>query len=716
MVATRGLTIDEVKGDTGWSALERDLLDACATGRFAVTMNENPPALSDPPTVAEMVDRFRPKGTQDPGRRVRPALIRYLLEGGCADGARPHPKGVKLAGAWIDGELDLQGCRTELDLSLHHCLFPARPTFRDAHLGALHLSGSRMEKGLDLQRLRIETGLHLRDGFSAKGGVDLSGAWIKGHLDCKGGLFSTDRGPALTVNSATIGGTLFMIDAFQAYGEVNLCQVNIAGHLDCSGGRFYGDLGRALYANGASVGASVFLSSGFYARGEVNLVAAKITVQLACVGGRFDGVGGRALDADAAVIGAHVLLRGGFHATGEVNLTGANITGQLSCDGGRFDGAGGRALTAQAAVIGADVFLREGVHATGVMDFVRARITGNLSIAGATLADGLALESARITEGLFWRDLRDTCRGIDLTEASCGVLHDERGAWDRTKEMHLSGFTYDRLQSDMSLGERLHWLGRKTERALPPEFAANLRAQPWLGEDRSAFDPQPYTHLARVLDAQGNRGGAARVLERREHLVRVAAQRRALSRVDGTWQAALASLPAVGTRGVDALFRGVFGYGHAPARALLWVLAILLGASVLYGTAYRAGQMAPNSDVVLTSPAWQAAVAAGCAPVDWAAVGWSAPQDTADCTMPLHAWLAEAPAAADYESFNAGLYALDLFVPLDALGQETTWAPSRDRGWWGWLGYALRMPIQMAGWLITAVGAAVLTGLVGRRD
>ena len=84
--------------------------------------------------------------------------------------------------------------------------------------------------------------------------------------------------------------------------------------------------------------------------------------------------------------------------------------------------------------------------------------------------------------------------------------------------------------------------------------------------------------------------------------------------------------------------------------------------------------------------------------------------------MPLHGWLATAPAAQDYESFNAGLYALDLFVPLDALGQETTWAPSRDRGWLGWLGYTMRMPIQLAGWLITAVGAAVLTGLVGRRD
>ncbi|WP_084862375.1 hypothetical protein [Salibaculum halophilum] len=165
------------------------------------------------------------------------------------------------------------------------------------------------------------------------------------------------------------------------------------------------------------------------------------------------------------------------------------------------------------------------------------------------------------------------------------------------------------------------------------------------------------------------------------------------------------------------LFKGFFGYGHAPARALIWVAVILAVAWAVYGTAYAAGQMAPNSDVVLTSGAWWVAVAAGCAPVDWAAVGWSltAPINV-DCTMPLHDWLATAPAADDYESFKGGLYALDLFVPLDALGQERAWAPSRDRGWLGWLGYALRMPIQMAGWLITAVGAAVLTGLVGRKD
>jgi hypothetical protein len=567
--------------------------------------------------IARLVDKDDcPADTQDPARRVRAALIRYLLEGGCDGGTRPNPNGVKLLGGWIDGELDLQGCRTELDLSLHHCLFPQRPSFRDAELRALYLTGSRAEHGLNLQRLRTETNVHLSDGFHATGLVDLSGA--------------------------------------------------------------------------------------------------RITGQLACVGGCFDGAGGRALTAEGATAEAQVLLSDGFHATGEVNLRGARITEQLACTGGRFDGAGGQALTAEAATVGASVFLRDAFHATGPVNFNRARIEGNLRIEQATLAGGIDLEAARVTEGLILTDLRgaeifgpwqpgaqrpdapERAGGVaDLTDASCGVLRDDPAAWGAFSTLKLGNFLYDRIAELGTAKDRLAWLDHGSP------------------DDPARFDPQPYTQLAATADKLGHRRVAARVRERREDGLRRAdwARRHEAPALTpwpvGPWAAARLRIAG------QFLFKGLFGYGHAPARALISVAVILAVAWAVYGTAYTAGQMAPNSDVVLTSGAWKAAVATGCAPVDWAVVGWSLTAPDADCTMPLHRWLATAPAAADYESFNAGLYALDLFVPLDALGQERTWAPSRDRGW---LGYALRMPIQMAGWLITAVGAAVLTGLVGRKD
>ena len=74
------------------------------------------------------------------------------------------------------------------------------------------------------------------------------------------------------------------------------------------------------------------------------------------------------------------------------------------------------------------------------------------------------------------------------------------------------------------------------------------------------------------------------------------------------------------------------------------------------------------------------------------------------------------PPGRDYETFRAWLYALDVFIPLDALEQEKTWAPSASPGWWGELGHRLRWLVQMSGWVITAIGAAVVTGLIGRRD
>jgi len=114
--------------------------------------------------------------------------------------------------------------------------------------------------------------------------------------------------------------------------------------------------------------------------------------------------------------------------------------------------------------------------------------------------------------------------------------------------------------------------------------------------------------------------------------------------------------------------------------------------------------MAPNSAVILTSADWQEAAKTGCATTQ-----------QPDCTMPLHIWEGS-HTRTDYETFNRYLYALDLFVPLDALGQENAWAPSKDRGALGWWAYSLRWVIQLAGWIITAVGAAALTGVIGKRD
>ena len=311
----------------------------------------------------------RPEKATD-ANRLRAGLIRFLLLGG--DEANPvHPKGVRAWGALISGELDFENCETHLDLYLAGCGFDVAPNLQDAHLGALFLPGCAVP-GIDLHRLRTEGSVHLRDGFTSQGTVDLGDARIGGSLDCRNASLSgtetqVDGGTAvdsaLNGNRMTVGADVFLSDGFTARGQVNLGGAAITGQLACVDGRFDGvthrtadgaeTVGIALKGNAMTVGASVFLRDGFTARGQVDLVGAAITGQLSCIRGQFDGVTrraadgaetvGSALNGNAMTVGADVFLSGGFTARGQVNLVRAAIAGQLACSGGQFDGVTQRA-------------------------------------------------------------------------------------------------------------------------------------------------------------------------------------------------------------------------------------------------------------------------------------------------------------------------------------------------------------------------------------
>lgn len=124
---------------------------------------------------------------------------------------------------------------------------------------------------------------------------------------------------------------------------------------------------------------------------------------------------------------------------------------------------------------------------------------------------------------------------------------------------------------------------------------------------------------------------------------------------------------------MGGMFGVLFGYGNRPMRALLASLFLIAAASFLNGVAYSKGQFAPNSDVVLTSEAWRTAVET----------------EGAD-GYPLPIGLGTA-SAQDYEMFHPVLYGLDLFLPLDALGQEQAWRTTTGRGVLG--GFGILQPV-----------------------
>ena len=179
--------------------------------------------------TGQMIGQMVLPDEEDASNRVRADLLHALLLGEIDD-VPLHPKGARLRGAWIDGDLDFEGCEFSRPVKLFTCRFSGEVVFLDAHVPALYLSGSDVAN-LILHRLRSDGDVHLRQGFRAQAGVNLGGAQITGSLTCDGGHFENVEGRALHCNGMTVGADVFLRDGFQATGNLNLRRARIMGNL-----------------------------------------------------------------------------------------------------------------------------------------------------------------------------------------------------------------------------------------------------------------------------------------------------------------------------------------------------------------------------------------------------------------------------------------------------------------------------------------------------
>ena len=108
-----------------------------------------------------------------------------------------------------------------------------------------------------------------------------------------------------------------------------------------------------------------------------------------------------------------------------------------------------------------------------------------------------------------------------------------------------------------------------------------------------------------------------------------------------------------------------------------------------------AGDMAPNAAPILIS-------------ADWVEATETAPGN------PAVFWSAPGAAGQDYETFSALAYSADLFIPIMNFGQESAWAPSTSRGALGRIAWWVRWIAKIIGWVVTALGAGAITGLIRR--
>jgi hypothetical protein len=432
------------------------------------------------------------------------------------------------------------------------------------------------------------------------------------------------------------------------------------------------------------------------------LNSAYIGGNLDCAAASFDGNGKAAIYAQLSEISGDVILTD-VTAKGTVALNSSRIGGQLICKGAMLSGMGSDALFAQGAEIDDSIFFTN-FSAEGTVDLNGCCVAKQINFRGASL-DGVgktALKAQRLRAQsfLFWK-VRNVRGKVNLNAAHLGDLADDMESWPvGSNQLILDGLTYDRLtgRAPTSLAARRGWLTAGSH---------------WDGD----FFPQPYTQLARVLRQIGHGAEARKVLIERQ-LNQGKATRKSLVIVpNGDVSVAFSSLLADVRRLIHCLLdwiaRWVAGYGQDASRSLWWLLGLWFVATTLAHFTWAEGSFAPNSAVILASPGWAEVTARDCFPTGMEhcdrnpALTWSN-TFTASADTPTR--------GADWDSFNRYGYAADLVVPFLDLGQTNAWAPSKDRGPWGWWLWWMRWVLAALGWIVTGLGVAAVTGVMQRNQ
>jgi hypothetical protein len=517
---------------------EQQLVAATGTGRL-VDLRAGVAELDDPANGASW----------DAARTVRAEVLAELMVG-----ARTPPGGrlwaVRLRGARITGQLDLEAATLACPLLLWDCHLEQPINLREARAPAVRLTGCHLP-GLVAAQLETRGNLELNGGFTATGEVNLMGAHIGGRLSLLGATLTNPDGRALFADGFTVDEGM-SCQHFTATGEVRLVGARVGGQLELNGATLTNPDGRALNAALVTVDRGMFCRAGFTATGEVNLAGAHIGGQLDLNGATLTNPAGRALAGDWLTVDQHMACGEGFAAVGEVWLVSAHIGGALLFGGATLTNPARRALTGDRLTVDQNMFCRAGFTATGEVRLVGAHIGEQLDLTGATLRnfpwEALNLQQARAA-ALFLLPEKPPEGIVDLSAAKVGSFHDDQTTWPW--RLRLRGFVYDSLANEVvSVRARLGWLR--------------------LHED--GYAPQPYEQLAAAYRRDGRDEAARRVLIAKQWRRR---------RWFNPW---------------NWLLYATVGYGYRTWLALVWLLITLWAGTNALDQAQQEGLLAPAKE------------------------------------------------------------------------------------------------------------------------
>jgi hypothetical protein len=329
---------------------------------------------------------------------------------------------------------------------------------------------------------------------------------------------------------------------------------------------------------------------------------------------------------------------------GELDLRGAVIAGSLELGGAALNNAGSWAINAAGVQIGRDLTIRSENFLTqvqGGLRFEGARIEGEVLWDGLQFSGAgpgrtlISLADAQITRALKPKRLivaesvrekprkGETALLIDLAGAHCAALDDDLDQGWGPVSVHLAmdGFVYQRLQRE-----------KRTEKGTDSSDRWKKRKK-WMRERFQRYEgyhAQPYAHLARLYGEAGWYDDMRQVLWHRQVQQLRHEERR------------------IWVRPFLHLHDLVAGFGHAPHRAAISLIAFLVIGTIGFEIANRRGALV----------------------VDVKAVAVNA--DKPLTSMP-------SPPACGRE-ISPALYALDVAIPLLDLMQESECEPGKAPG------------------------------------
>ncbi|MBK8086271.1 MAG: hypothetical protein IPK28_21950 [Devosia sp.] len=324
-------------------------------------------------------------------RAVHPRLIRWLCEQS-ANRDIVSVRGIRLDGARIDGDLDLDGLDIATPLWLDNCQIGRIDLQAATIAGDISMDGSSFT-GVDADRARIG-GRWFMNGAKVKGRLNINSAVLNGQFNANGASFDNAEGDA--IHAHDVKAAAWFMNGAKVKGRLNINSAVLDGPFSANGATFDNEEGDAIRAH--DVKAAAWFMNDAKVKGRLNINSAVLNGQFNANGATFDNEEGDAIRAQG--VKAAAWFMNGVKVRGRLAINSAVLNGQFNANGATFDNVGGDAILAQ-GVKAAAWFVRD-AKVKGRLAINSAVLDGPFSASGASFdnvgGDAIYAQGARAAD------------------------------------------------------------------------------------------------------------------------------------------------------------------------------------------------------------------------------------------------------------------------------------------------------------------------------